>query len=104
MKQKGGDMTFEELSDIITPIAVKHGIIRMYLFGSRARGDNSADSDFDFCLVVPKEYDLIDLGSILNDLKVALGTDVDIVCEDNLKESSYITEEILRDRRIVFEA
>jgi len=97
-------LTFEELCELVSPIAMKHGVIRMYLFGSRARGDDRDGSDYDFCLDVPKEYDLIDLGSILSDLEDALGSEVDIVCEDNLREGSYIKEEILRDRRILFEA
>ena len=98
------ELSFRELCEIVTPIATKHGVIRMYLFGSRAREDNTENSDYDFCLDVPKEYDLIDIGSILSDLEDALGTEVDIICEDNLKKDSYISEEILRDRRIIFEA
>ncbi len=97
------DLTFEELCEVVAPIAIKHGINRIYLFGSRARGDNQINSDYDFCLAVPADYDLFDLGSILSDLEEALGTKVDIVCEDNLKEESYITQEIYRDRRIIFE-
>lgn len=27
--------------------------VRVYLFGSRARGDDGPDSDLDFCVVVP---------------------------------------------------
>jgi Predicted nucleotidyltransferases len=97
-------LSFEDLCELVSPIALKHGVIRMYLFGSRARGDDNDRSDYDFCLDVPKEYDLIDIGSILSDLEEVLGSEVDIICEDNLREGSYITEEILRDRRVVFEA
>lgn len=98
------DLTFEELCEVVAPIAIKHGIDRIYLFGSRARGDNQTDSDYDFCLAVPAEYDLFDLGRIMYDLQEALGTRVDLVCEDNVDGNSYLAEEILRDRRIVFEA
>lgn len=97
-------LTFVELCDIVRPIAKEHGIIRMYLFGSRARGDYDGNSDYDFCIVVPEEYDLFDLGGILYALRDALGSEVDIVCEDDVRKKSYLEEEILRDRRIVFEA
>ncbi|MCL2033063.1 MAG: nucleotidyltransferase domain-containing protein [Methanomassiliicoccaceae archaeon] len=98
------EISFEDLRNIVAPIAIEHGIIRVYLFGSRARGDNGKDSDFDFCIVVPETYDLFDIGGFLYDLKEALGTKVDIVCEDNAMKRPSLMEEILHDRKIVFEA
>jgi len=98
------ELPFEELQKIVAPIAEKHGMIRVYLFGSRARGDNAAESDFDFCIVAPKEYGLMKLGSFLCDLRDALRAEVDIVCEESIEEKSYFMEEMLRDRKIVFEA
>lgn len=37
--------TIEEIKDKIIPIAKKHGISRMCLFGSYARGEANDDSD-----------------------------------------------------------
>jgi len=96
--------TFEELREIVAPIAEKHGMIRVYLFGSRAREDDSNESDFDFCIVAPEDYGLIKLGSFLYDLKDALNAEVDIVCEESIQKESFFMEEMLRDRKIVFEA
>lgn len=101
---KKNKMTFEEIRDIVAPIAAKHGVNRMYLFGSRARGDNRADSDFDFCIDIPKGFSLMDIGGVLSDLKDALGTDVDLVCEEDARKKPHLMEEILRDGKIVFEA
>ncbi|MBR6204704.1 MAG: nucleotidyltransferase domain-containing protein [Candidatus Methanomethylophilaceae archaeon] len=41
------EYTFEELCQIVGDIAARYGMIRVYLFGSRARGDNSEGSDYD---------------------------------------------------------
>ena len=79
-------------------------MIKVYLFGSRARGDNDADSDFDFCIVAPEEYGLVKIGSFLYDLKDALGSEVDVVCEESIKERPHFGEEVLRERKVVFEA
>jgi len=98
------EIMFEELRDIVAPIARKHGVDRVYLFGSRARGDNKSNSDFDFCIDVPTSFDIMDICSFLNDLKDALGNDVDVVCEDNLRKKQNFMEGMLRDRKIVFEA
>ena len=98
------ELTFEELQRIVAPIAERYGMVRVYLFGSRARGDNKKDSDFDFCVAAPRGCSLMKLGSFMYDLRDALGADVDVVCEEGLQNRPYFTEEMLRDRRIVFEA
>ena len=97
------ELTFEELREIVVPIAIKHGILRVYLFGSRARGDNGKDSDYDFCILAPKGYGLFKIGSFLCDLEDALGAEVDIVSEEGISRNEVFMEEMLRDRRIVFE-
>jgi predicted nucleotidyltransferase len=79
-------------------------MIRLYLFGSRARGEGRENSDYDFCLVAPKEYGLMKIGSFMYDLQEALRAEVDIVCEEDMKTKPSLMEEVLRDRRIVFEA
>jgi len=97
------DLTFEELCETVAPIAEKHGIMRVYLFGSRARGDSNADSDYDFCIAAPKGYGLFRIGSFLSDLEEVLGTSVDAVSEDAVFKDPYFKEEMMRERRIVFE-
>ena len=96
--------TLEELREIVAPIARKYGMSRIYLFGSRARGDNSENSDFDFCVAAPKGFSLFDLGEFLYDLKDALGAEVDVTSEEGIHTSQYFKEEMLRDRKIIFEA
>jgi len=97
------NLTFEDICNIVAPIAAKHGIIRVYLFGSRARGDNSDGSDIDLFVVPPEGCGAMRLGSFLYDLEDAFGTDVDIITEGSEYRSSFI-EEVLHDRRLVFEA
>jgi predicted nucleotidyltransferase len=76
----------------------------VYLFGSRARGDSHLGSDYDFCIVIPTEYDLFDIGGIMYDLQEAIGTNVDLICEDDAEKRPSFFEEMLRDRKILFEA
>lgn len=40
--------TVDEIKKIAGEIAERHGVERMFLFGSYARGDAKADSDLDF--------------------------------------------------------
>jgi predicted nucleotidyltransferase len=105
MDTKGAhDPSLEELREIVAPIATNYGVPKVYLFGSRVRGDSREDSDYDFCIDVPITFDLFRIGAFLYDLREALKKDVDIVCEDDVFDFPEIKEEMLRDRRIVFEA
>ncbi|MBQ3424738.1 MAG: nucleotidyltransferase domain-containing protein [Clostridia bacterium] len=70
--------SISEIRDIVAPIARRHGVERMTLFGSYARGDNTPSSDIDF---------RIDRGSVrglqmaflLTDLEDALKVKVDLL-------------------------
>jgi Predicted nucleotidyltransferases len=106
MGQQDTDMelTFEELCELVDPIARKHGMIRLYLFGSRAKNESRPNSDYDFCLVAPKEHGLMKISSFLYDLQEALKAKVDIICKEDLQTKPDLIEEVLCDRRIIFEA
>ena len=88
------EYTFEELCQIVGAVAARHGMIRVYLFGSRARGDNTEGSDYDFCILTPDDYGLFEVGGFYADLRDALGTDIDVVCEESLRND--FSREVLR--------
>lgn len=96
------EYTFEELCGIVGPIAESYGMRQVYLFGSRARGDNTADSDYDFCVVTSDDCDLFELGGFFAELKEALGFEIDLVCQEALRDD--FSKEVLRDRRLIYEA
>ena len=96
------EYTFEELCRIVGAIAAAYGMRRVYLFGSRARGDNREDSDYDFCVVTSDDCDLFELGGFFAELRDALGVEIDLVCQESLRDD--FSREVLRDRRLVYEA
>lgn len=96
------DLSFEELCEIVAPIAEKYGAERIYLFGSRARGDNSCNSDFDFLVALGRIRGL-KLCGLLRELEETLGTKVDIVTEGALSEDDF-SKELFQDRRLVYES
>ncbi len=83
------DYSIEELARIVTPIAKKYGVERVYLFGSRARGDNSAESDYDFS-IDPGEIDnILVFFSFIDDLEEALDSKVDVINRKSLKNDNF---------------
>jgi DNA-damage-inducible protein J len=99
-----GPPTFDELKEKVAPIAIKHGVYSMYLFGSRARGDNNPHSDYDLCIDVPESFSLLDMGGLMADLEDAIGAKVDLLCEDDMQTEPRLMEEVLRERKLLFKA
>ena len=96
------EYTFEELRQIVGAIAAEYGILKVYLFGSRARGDNRLDSDYDFCIVAPEGMGLFKMSGFYGKLEEALGTEIDIVCEGSLRDD--FSRSISKDLRLLYEA
>jgi len=49
-------LSIESIKDIIAPIAARYGVESIYVFGSYARGEASADSDIDFLVFGGKNF------------------------------------------------
>jgi predicted nucleotidyltransferase len=45
----------ETIAEITRRLVEFYSPVRIYLFGSAARGDSGADSDLDFCVVLPDD-------------------------------------------------
>lgn len=87
----------EEMRMLVHTIAVKYPVAEIYLFGSRARGEESSDSDYDF-LVVPKDHmSAFQFCGMLCDLEEQFGA-VDLVSSRSINdefERSVMDERIL---------
>ena len=77
--------TIDDIQRLIRPVAAKHGVERIYLFGSYARGEATADSDVDICVDAPKIKGLFALGGLYADLEDALNKSLDMITVNSLK-------------------
>lgn len=78
------------------------GIVRLAVFGSVARGDNSGESDVDLLAEFDKtkRYTLLTMGKLENRLADLLGTQVDLSSPEWLKES--VKDKVLREAVLAF--
>ena len=78
------------------------GIVRLAVFGSVARGDNSPESDVDLLADFDetKRYTLLTMGRLESRLADLLGTGVDLSSPEWLKES--VKNQILREAVLAF--
>jgi len=71
-----------DLKEILTPIAVQHGVKRVSLFGSRARQTEHPSSDVDLLIEKGKLVSLFDLSRFRLAAEDALQLPVDLVTTD----------------------
>ncbi|MDP2982077.1 MAG: nucleotidyltransferase domain-containing protein [Candidatus Latescibacter sp.] len=79
------DLLREKRMEILR-IARKHGVGRIQVFGSVARGDASLDSDVDFLIEVNGPTPPWFPGGLVADLEALLGRRVDVVEAESLRE------------------
>ena len=70
--------------DDILRIAAQHGVQRIRVFGSVARGDAGPQSDVDFLVDVGPRHSPFFPGGLVADLEALLGRRVDVVELDGL--------------------
>ena len=69
------------IKDLIIPIARKYGIERVFIFGSVARGEANANSDYDFLITKGNLQNLIQYASFISELENTLKCHVDVITD-----------------------
>ena len=77
-------------------------VLKAWLFGSFARGEETANSDVDILVVLDHSQPVgLEFFGMYEDLKELLGRNVDLVTERSL--ASFARKSVERDRRFVYE-
>ncbi|MDR0508579.1 MAG: nucleotidyltransferase domain-containing protein [Candidatus Methanoplasma sp.] len=95
-------LSVEELRRAITPIAERHGVESIVLFGSVARGDDNDDSDYDFCIDPGciKDYD--ELAHLVKDMEGVIRSEVDVVTLGGVRPDSMLMRNIRKEGIVVY--
>src|SRR5499427_9360942 len=75
--------------------AAAHGVRNLRVFGSVARGEDTADSDVDLLADLPPGLSLFGLGRLEEDMEASLDTRVDLIPAADLKPG--LRERVLQD-------
>mgnify|MGYP001783950488 FL=1 len=71
--------TLDEIKAIAAPIASRHGVAALYLFGSYARGEATPSSDLDFRIEKGNVRSLWQFASLQLDLEKGFSKDLDVL-------------------------
>lgn len=96
--------TIEEIKKIISPIAASHGIEKIFLFGSYARGEATSESDIDFRIEAPAIKTLFEMGALYADLEDAFGKNLDLITTSSLKynNDTLFLRNMRKDEKIIY--
>jgi len=97
----------QDRREAIAELCAKHGVARLDVFGSALRDDfRPGESDVDLLVEFgPHEgYSLVDAYfGLLDDLRALLGTDVDLLMADAVR-NRYVAREIERTKQLLYAA
>lgn len=97
-------MSTHTIQQILADYFKTQPVLKVWLFGSFARGEETPTSDVDI-LFVPdrsgKPFTLFTMGGMYMDLKELLGREVDLVEEGSLRP--YAVESANRDKKLIYE-
>lgn len=69
----------KKLKQQLYHIAAKHGITKVYVFGSVARGESSEVSDVDFLIEMDENVSAFGVGAFQYEVQKLLGINIDVV-------------------------
>lgn len=97
--------TVDEISRMVQPIALKHGLDKVYLFGSYARGNATPSSDIDLCVDANKLKGFFALGGLYADLEEVLKKKLDLITVNSLRYNNdkYFLENLRKDMLLIYE-
>ena len=97
--------SIDELRRLISPIAKNHGLNKVYLFGSYARGSATENSDVDLCIDASSLRGLFAIGTLYADLEDTLQKKLDIVTFGSLKYNNdkKFVNNLHKDEVLIYE-
>ena len=94
-------LTLEMIADTVKPIAAKYQVEAIYLFGSYAREEATAESDLDFLVFGGESFRNTLIFALAEDLREAFDKAVDVFEIDEVERDSLFYDTIMRERKPV---
>lgn len=95
-------MSQQEINKIIIDYLMPYEPVKIGLFGSFARQEETPESDIDILINIKKRISLFDLVQIYQDHEEKLGRKVDIVTERSIK-NQRLKKRMEKDLKIIYE-
>lgn len=104
----GNVLPVDSIRTLLLPVIKKYGILRIWLFGSYARGEATEDSDIDLLIEGVSAKGMISFLALQEAMEKCLGKKVDLIEYDaaknnNTRAGRRFLDHIERDRVLIYE-
>ena len=90
-----------EIKNIVSKIAERYGVSKVLLFGSRVKGEERSDSDYDFLITNGNLNSLLQFSGFWLDLEEAFQSPVDVITDTSFDKD--LIAQAKRDGNLVYE-
>ena len=90
-------LTLDSITSLLLPIAKKYEIKTLSVFGSYARNEATPTSDVDILIDGGNYHGLIEYMAMINEMKAALGREVDVITQNALNEGKTRADKMFKD-------
>ena len=94
-------ISFLDIVKAVEPLREKYKIDAVYIFGSYARNEATAESDVDFLVCGGDEFRLVNIFAFAEELRKMLGKPIDAFEINEINEDSDFYRTIMKERRLV---
>ena len=91
-------LSLADIKQVVKPLAEKYKISEVYLFGSYARNEATAESDIDFLVVGGNGFKLTSVFSFSEELRVAFKKEIDVFEISEINADSTLYQKIMETR------
>ncbi|MBP9994441.1 MAG: nucleotidyltransferase domain-containing protein [bacterium] len=97
-------MSTQNMIEMIADYFKTQPVLKAWLFGSYARGEETSDSDIDVLFVADRSgepFTLFTMSKMYQDLKELLGREIDLVEDGTLRPYANASAE--KDKKLIYE-
>ena len=91
-------LSLDDIQKIVTPLAEKYHISDVYIFGSYARNEATANSDIVFLVFGGEGFRLTSVFAFAEELRMMIQKEIDVFEINEVNENSQFYKTIMREK------
>ena len=91
-------LSLADIKQVVKPLAKKYKISEVYIFGSYARNEATAESDIDFLMVGGNGFKSTSVFAFSEELHIAFNKNIDVFEINEINAGSELYEKIMKER------
>ncbi len=91
-------LSLDDIQKIVKPLAEKYHISEVYIFGSYARNEATANSDIDFLVFGGEGFRLTSVFAFAEELRMMIQKEIDVFEIKEVNENSQFYKNVMKER------